>query len=253
MSLREMDLLGTPLSLTTYSELIACCAEWGRVEPVAVDFSNTQIVTMRRRDREFRETTRCMDRFVPDGMPLIWALNDRGAGLADRVYGPTFLRRCVAATASTHSHYFLGGSEECGRRLVGNLTFRSPDLRVAGSHHGPCDDEGRLAGEADDQVVHEINEAGADFIWVGLGTPKQYAWIQRNKSRLRRGVILAVGYAFDVNAGTKADAPMWMQRAGLTWLFRMKEEPGRLAGRYLRWNSLYLFELARDLVRASVG
>jgi N-acetylglucosaminyldiphosphoundecaprenol N-acetyl-beta-D-mannosaminyltransferase len=241
-----MNLLGTPLCLTTYDALIAGSRTWGRDAPVAVDFSNTQIVTMRGLDEAFRRTTRCMDLFVPDGMPLIWALNDRGAGLQDRVYGPTFLRRCIAANADGPQHYFLGGSEECGRRLVANLKRATPGLRVAGTYHGPCDAEGRLEGDDDDRVVREINEAGADFIWVGLGTPKQYAWIERNKRRLRRGVILAVGYAFDVNAGTKADAPMWMQRAGLTWLFRMKEEPRRLAGRYLKWNSLFLYCLLRE-------
>ena len=81
-------------------------------------------------------------------------------------------------------------------------------------------------------------------------TPKQQEWIQENKARIQRGVVLAVGFAFDVNAGTKSDAPMWMQRLGLTWIHRMASEPRRLLWRYLRYNSLFIFYLVRDaLVR----
>ena len=98
-------------------------------------------------------------------------------------------------------------------------------------------------------IVDEINRLEPDLIWIGLGTPKQQEWIARNKPRLRRGVALAVGFAFDVNAGTKKDAPAWMQRMGLTWLFRMASEPGRLFGRYLNYNSLFLAYLLGDSIR----
>jgi N-acetylglucosaminyldiphosphoundecaprenol N-acetyl-beta-D-mannosaminyltransferase len=87
-----------------------------------------------------------------------------------------------------------------------------------------------------------------DFVWVGLGTPKQYRWVKRNKHLLRRGVILTVGFAFDVNAGTKPDAPLWMQRMGLTWIFRLFSEPRRLIGRYLRYNTLFVCYLFFDAV-----
>jgi N-acetylglucosaminyldiphosphoundecaprenol N-acetyl-beta-D-mannosaminyltransferase len=106
--------------------------------------------------------------------------------------------------------------------------------------------DGYFRGEDEEQIVAEINRVSPDFIWVGLGTPKQQEWIHRNKSRIRRGVIFAVGFAFDVNAGTKPDAPEWMQRHGLTWLFRLLSEPRRLALRYLRYNTLFVFYLCKD-------
>jgi N-acetylglucosaminyldiphosphoundecaprenol N-acetyl-beta-D-mannosaminyltransferase len=83
-----------------------------------------------------------------------------------------------------------------------------------------------------------------------LGTPKQQRWIHDHKSQLRRGVLLAVGFAFDVNAGTKRDAPLWMQRRGLTWLFRISQEPGRLLGRYLKYNTAFVVLLALEWLRA---
>lgn len=246
--IKSISVLGVSLANLDYEELVGFCEGVGKDAPFAVDFANTHILTLRLGDERFLEMSNSMDLFAPDGMPLVWAMNDRGAGLADRVYGPTFLRRCVEATPAPASHYFLGGSEECGRRLIENLRMRTPDLKVAGSYHGDCDDDGRLRGEDDETVVREINEAAPDFIWVGLGAPKQYAWIHRNKKKLRKGVILAVGYAFDVNAGTKADAPMWMQKTGLTWLFRLLSEPKRLAGRYARHNCLFLYHLFREMI-----
>jgi N-acetylglucosaminyldiphosphoundecaprenol N-acetyl-beta-D-mannosaminyltransferase len=98
-------------------------------------------------------------------------------------------------------------------------------------------------------VIEEINRLSPDFLWVGFGTPKQQAWVRRYKARIQRGVILTVGFAFDVNAGMKPDQPLWMQRLGLGWLFRLCSEPGRLLGRYLKYNSLFLWYLLWDGIR----
>jgi N-acetylglucosaminyldiphosphoundecaprenol N-acetyl-beta-D-mannosaminyltransferase len=124
---------------------------------------------------------------------------------------------------------------------------RNPSLQFLGGYHGNCSTNGVL--EEDSRVCEEILAFAPDFIWVGLGTPKQYAWIDRIKPRLGRGILLAVGFAFDVNAGTKADAPLWMQRNGLTWLYRMASEPRRLVSRYAKWNTLFLWYLFSDAVR----
>lgn len=241
---RRLGVLGTPLECTTYADFTARCHELARSGGTfAVDFTNTQIVTMRRCDPHFRKVTERFDFFVPDGMPLIWCLNTQGARLPDRVYGPTFMRHCVLHSPEPFTHYFLGGSQECLDRLKAKFHSANPRIRIVGSRHGyfPATEE--------DEIVAEINKLGPSFIWVGLGTPKQQQWIYRNKPRIQRGVIFAVGFAFDVNAGTKPDAPMWMQRLGMTWMFRLGSEPRRLFGRYLRYNTLFLFYLLRDGLR----
>ena len=223
--LSTFDLLGTPLLATTYSELTARCHELARNGGTyAIDFTNTHIVTLRRRDPRFREVTHQFDYFVPDGMPLIWCLNARGAQLPDRVYGPTFMRRCLAASPAPWTHYLLGGSKAC----LTALQQRFQSLQIIGAR------DGYFAPEDEPAIMEEINRLSPDFIWVGLGTPKQQEWIYRYKPAIRRGVVLAVGFAFDVNAGTKKDAPAWMQRLGLTWIFRILSEPRRLTSRYLR-------------------
>ncbi len=237
---RTYDVLGTPLQATSYRELIERCHELARGGGVtAIDFTNTHIVTLRRQDPHFREITSRFDLFIPDGMPLIWCLNRRGADLHDRVYGPTFMRRCLEASPAPWKHYLLGGSAEC----VAALRQRFDFLEIVGTH------DGYFSVAEEPAIVDEINGLAPDFVWVGLGTPKQQDWIHRNKAKLNRGVLLAVGFAFDVNAGMKRDAPDWMQRAGLTWLFRILSEPRRLLSRYFRYNSLFVYYLAQDALR----
>jgi len=239
--------LGTTLDVTTYDKLALRCRELvSRPSPTAIEFANTQIVTMRRHDPEFRGITRQFDHFVPDGMPLIWCMNWKNAQLEDRVYGPAFMRILLAQTPAPFTHYILGGSEEVGRRLVKSAQSVNPGIQMAGSYHGGCKPNGELT---DAGVLEEINRLSPDFIWVAFGTPKQQAWIHKNKGRIRRGVMLSVGFALDVNAGTKPDAPMWMQRLGLGWVFRLLSEPRRLGPRYLKYNSLFLFYLCWDGLR----
>ncbi len=234
---RTFDLLGTPLLATTYEGLTEFAQALAKDRgPHAIDLTNTHIVTLRRHDPHFRDITHSFDYFVPDGMPLIWCLNAQGAGLRDRVYGPTFMRRCIEASPSPWTHYLLGGSAEC----VAALRERFASAQIVGARHG------YFSPNEEDEIVAEINRLAPDFIWVGLGTPKQQEWIHRHKFHIRRGVLFAVGFAFDVNAGLKRNAPPWMQRAGLTWVFRILTEPGRLFSRYLRFNSLFLYYLAKD-------
>lgn len=241
--MKTIDVLGTPLAITTYEELTRDCQRLARTGGVhTIDLTNTQIVTMRRHVAEFRRLTGEVNYFIPDGMPLIWTLNRRGAGLVDRVYGPKFMRHCVTRSPAPFTHYFLGGSAECLAALEQRLLAEQPGLKIVGSRNG------YFSPKDEAEIIDEINVLAPDFIWVGLGTPKQQAWIHRHKSKIRRGIILAVGFAFDVNAGTKPDAPEWMQRRGLTWLFRAASEPRRLALRYLRYNSLFLFYLIKDAV-----
>ena len=249
-AIRELPVLGTPLLITRYGELIEECRRRAALPRVtAIEFANTQVITKRRAEPEFRELTDAYDWFAPDGMPLIWCLNAQGASMSDRVYGPTFMRECLQATPKPAKHFLLGGSGDVGKRLRDAIRAWNPDTEVVGSFHGMVDMKGCLSGGGDEELVTEINRLSPDFIWVGLGTPKQQAWIHRNKERLRRGVVFGVGFGFDVNAGTKRDAPAWMQRAGLTWLHRVASEPRRLTGRYLKYNSLFLLYLLRDGVR----
>jgi N-acetylglucosaminyldiphosphoundecaprenol N-acetyl-beta-D-mannosaminyltransferase len=248
--MKKMHVLDAPLLVTNYEELAALCVQWSRDSRChLMEFVNTQIVTMRRHDARFRELSKAYDDLVPDGMPLVWCLNRAGAGLRDRVYGPTFMRRFLESAPAGSTHYLVGGSAECGVRLRDLFLRLNPGLKFVGFFHGLCTADGLLEGAAESEVVAEINRLSPDFVWVGFGTPKQQAWAGRHKHLFRRGVVLTVGFAFDANAGLKPDAPGWMQRAGLTWLHRMASEPRRLIPRYVKWNSLFVYYLLWDGLR----
>jgi N-acetylglucosaminyldiphosphoundecaprenol N-acetyl-beta-D-mannosaminyltransferase len=233
--------LSTDLACMDYNDLgahlLARCRQPG---PYAVDFSNTHIVTMRRHDPSFAAATTSIDLFVPDGMPLIWCLNRQGAGLQDRVYGPAFMGKFLASCPSDFSHFFLGGSPECGEKLSERLLETNPHLNISGFQHG------YFKSDQESNIFKNILTNRPDFVWIGLGTPKQQELLNRLKPLLPKGILLAVGFAFDVNAGTKPDAPAWMQRIGLTWAYRLASEPRRLAARYFKWNSLFLYYLLKS-------
>jgi N-acetylglucosaminyldiphosphoundecaprenol N-acetyl-beta-D-mannosaminyltransferase len=246
----EFTVLGTPLLATTYDDLAARCRDWARGPScVSMEFANTQIVTLRRHDPRFRDLTAAYDHFIPDGMPLVWCLNRAGASLPDRVYGPTFMREFLTQAPAGSTHYLLGGSEECGARLRERFGRANPAIRFVGSFHGRCGLDGLLEGDAEQRVMADLDRVSPDYIWVGFGTPKQQAWIKQHAHRIKRGVILTVGFAFDVNAGMKPDAPLWMQRLGLTWMSRLLSEPKRLGPRYAKYNFLFLWYLLADGLR----
>jgi N-acetylglucosaminyldiphosphoundecaprenol N-acetyl-beta-D-mannosaminyltransferase len=205
-------------------------------KPTIVDFTNTHITVLRLTDPEFRRRTESVDHFVPDSMPLTWCVN-LAAGktvMPDRVYGPEFMSRCLRNSPPHIKHYFLGASEDCITDLIKETKRLNPQLNICGSHHG------YFTQEEWPRVLESINASAPDVIWVGLGTPKQQEFTSWAKGKVNQGWLLNVGFAFDVNAGRKSDAPKWMQSVGLTWLYRLASEPKRLGPRYAKFNSLFL-------------
>lgn len=244
MSKHEIiEVIGTPCLSTDKATLLARIENRQLPRPLSVDFTNVHIVTQRRVDPAFRECTSRVDYFVPDSQVLRWAVNLLGGRMQERIYGPDFMAYAIGATSPDTRHYLLGGSEECLQRLREEITRRNPQFNIVGARNGyfsPAEAE---------EVVRDIEAAAPDVIWVGLGTPKQQQWIHEHKHRFPNAVLLAVGFAFDVNAGTKKDAPRAWQKLGLTWLFRLLSEPRRLFWRYAKYNTLFLWFLVQQLCR----
>lgn len=232
---------GTDFTPTTYGDLAENVYSCAPAPAKIVDFSNTHITVLRKIDSNFRLATDSVDYFVPDSMPLTWCVN-LAAGktiMPDRVYGPEFMKRCLRDSPSTVGHYFLGASDKCLRDLIGAAKQKNPRLNVCGSHHG------YFADSAWSQILEEVKNTNPQVLWLGLGTPKQQEFSAWAKGELSKVWVLNVGFAFDVNAGHKPDAPRWMQNMGLTWFFRLASEPRRLLWRYLKFNTLFLFFATR--------
>ena len=178
-------------------------------------------------------------------MPLVWWCQWAGFARAGRVCGSDLLdAMCALAVQRGHRHYFYGGSPHVVEQLVSGLTQRYPGLVIAGYRSPPFRP---LSAEEDAADVAAINSACPDFVWVGLGMPKQEKWMAAHVGRIEATALIGVGAAFDFHAGTKPRGPRWMQRSGLEWLFRLISEPRRLAGRYLIDNTIFLGHAARQL------
>jgi N-acetylglucosaminyldiphosphoundecaprenol N-acetyl-beta-D-mannosaminyltransferase len=179
---------------------------------------------------------------TPDGMPLVWLARLDGHPEVSRVYGPdlmlAFLERSVVAG---YRHFFYGGGASVAQRLARRMRESFPGLEVVGALTPPFAAVEELTGP---DTVAALEEAHPDVIWVGISTPKQELWMARMRARLTAPVLIGVGAAFDFHTGSVPQAPPWMQRSGLEWLFRLLQEPRRLWRRYLFDNPWFLGELA---------
>lgn len=245
--LPSIGVLGTPVACATYDSALERIRTLAREpRPTAVCPSNTHILGEARHSPEFASTLARFDLVLPDGMPVVWALNLRGARLADRVYGPYFMRHALLNTPRPWRHFFFGDSEECLVELRRVLLELQPDIEIAGMLSPPF----RPFTEADEAFFADtINRADPDFVWVALPGVRMEQWIIDNQRRYRKGVFLAVGDAFTLLSGRRSFAPAWMQRLGLTWLYRLAKEPFRLGPRYLRYHSLFVSYWLWDAIR----
>jgi len=175
---------------------------------------------------------------TPDGMPLVWLSRLKGHRHVERVYGPDLmLALCKHSLERRYRHYFYGGAEGVPEQLAERLQQRFPDLVVAGTYSPPFRS---LSVREDAEIVQQINRTYGDIVLVWLSTPKQERWMAEHVGRLQAPVLIGVGAAFDFHSGRKAQAPRWIQRSGLEWLFRLLTEPRRLWRRYLINNPAFL-------------
>lgn len=188
---------------------------------------------------------------TPDGMPMVWSARIAGAKNTQRVYGPDLmLAVCERAAERGWGCFLYGATDEVLELLRANLSDRYPDLSIVGTHSPPFRP---LTPEEDDAVVREINESGAQIVWVGLSTPKQERWMANHVGRVNAPALFGVGAAFDIHAGTLRQAPRWMQRSGLEWFFRLATEPRRLWRRYAVNNPRFVYAISRRRPRITTA
>lgn len=202
-------------------------------------FMNVHVVMEARWRAVVRSALRAATAVLPDGMPLAWFLRWRGHRGQERVYGPDFTAAMLDRSARRGFRVYLyGGRPDTLARLERVLPRRFRGLKLAGTFPPPF--RARPDVTADRTDVRRINRVRPDIVFVGLGAPRQELWMGRNRSRVRAPVLAGVGAAFDFLAGTKPQAPRWMMRLGLEWLFRALTEPRRLGRRYLVSNPAFV-------------
>lgn len=236
---------GFPVAVSSVEEMSRALAEHApeAQAPCLVAAADVHVMTLGVHDPDYGAVLEKMDVVCPDGMPVVWKLNQglsAGERAAERVSGPDLMEALVRANAAYPElrHFLLGGDEEMLEVLGAVLKRKHPGFHLAGAYSPPF----RSWTEEDRRGMREaIASSGANVVWVGLGCPKQERWMAEQKELLPPAVYVGVGAAFAFHAGTVKRAPRWMQRNGLEWLYRIYREPGRLLRRYLKHNSLFVW------------
>jgi N-acetylglucosaminyldiphosphoundecaprenol N-acetyl-beta-D-mannosaminyltransferase len=243
-----VEVLGIPLGLTDYESALDWIDETVESGDRAyVCVCNVHAVMAAAEDPELQSALLNSDLNVPDGQPLVWAMNALGHSLRDRVYGPELMARSCARAATSGQRLYLYGGRNQGAlvQLALNLRQRYPGVKIVGGYsppHRPLSDEERVA------VIREINGSRPDVVWVGIGVPKQEKWMAAMRPELGAPVLVGVGAAFDFHAGLVPQAPPVLQESGLEWAYRLAHEPRRLWRRYLRYNPRFVHAFARQLI-----
>lgn len=192
-------------------------------QPRLVATANAEMVMLAQEDSQLAAVLAGADLIVPDGSGVVWAGRYLGQSVPERVAGYD-LSQCLLQKAATKGYgvYFFGGAPGIVQIAKKNAEIYYPGLRIVGTRDG-------YFGSADElEIINTIKASGADILFVGLGVPKQEKWLAAHLAELNVPVAIGVGGTFDVMAGTVRRAPVWMQRAGLEWLFRLLCQPKRL-------------------------
>jgi N-acetylglucosaminyldiphosphoundecaprenol N-acetyl-beta-D-mannosaminyltransferase len=239
----RFSLLDVPIAATSMSLAIQVVRSWiergdrGRM----VTFSNVHMLVEGIKNPEFAKLLKKSDMNCPDGMPLVWLGRYRVGKSVQRVSGPDFLPAFCAATADMNlRHFFYGGADGVAEKAAAELQRRYPQSLIAGFYAPPFRS---LTDEENEEVIRTINAARPDVVWVCLGCPKQEIWIDDIRGKLDVPVLLAVGLAVDILAGTRKRAPRILRNLGLEWFYRLCHEPLRLWKRYLVSNCIFLYRL----------
>jgi N-acetylglucosaminyldiphosphoundecaprenol N-acetyl-beta-D-mannosaminyltransferase len=199
------------------------------------------------RDPKLRSIISNADVVTADGMSVLWASRLLGRRLQERVTGIDLFEKLAARAAEQGlSVYLLGARDESVSAVARLLAARHPKLRVAGFHHG------FFEPSQSRRVATEIRRCGADLLFVGMGSPAQEYWIEDYLDTSGARFALGVGGSFDHVSGLSKRAPVWMQRAGLEWLYRLSREPSRLWRRYLLGNSVFIWLVLRQKLKGRI-
>jgi N-acetylglucosaminyldiphosphoundecaprenol N-acetyl-beta-D-mannosaminyltransferase len=231
---------------TNYADATNRIIHWAQdAQSRSVFAANVHTVMEAYDDPLFRQLVNQADLVTPDGMPLVWSLQLQGLPHASRVYGPDLMPAVLkAAERASINVGFYGATSAVLRALLSRLRRQYPSLRVTYVQAPPFRP---LTAEEDCEVIRAITESQTRILLVGLGCPKQERWIAVHRGSIPC-IMLGVGAAFDFLAGTKPQAPRWMQSSGLEWVFRLAAEPKRLWSRYAKHNPRFAVLMLRQLL-----
>jgi N-acetylglucosaminyldiphosphoundecaprenol N-acetyl-beta-D-mannosaminyltransferase len=247
--MKRHTLLGLPIDCLTLDETmteIDRLVRSGGVHQHVV--LNAAKVVQAQSDAELCTAIVDCDVINADGMSVVWAGKLLGVPIPERVAGIDLMERLLAhASRARWPVYFLGARQPVVERVIDVETARHHGLVVAGYRNG------YWTADEEAAVVQKVASAAPTVLFVAMPSPRKEQFLARHRKSLRVPFVMGVGGSFDVVAGVIQRAPQWMQQAGLEWLFRLLQEPRRMARRYIVGNTQFAILVARDLVRHMLG
>jgi N-acetylglucosaminyldiphosphoundecaprenol N-acetyl-beta-D-mannosaminyltransferase len=208
---------------------------------------NVDHIVMAEHNERFRQAYQAASLSLVDGTPVLWASRLLRTPLPMKVSGSDLVMPLMERAAERgHRVYFLGGAPGVAEMARQKLEAVLPALQIVGIDDSRIDVSGDMSGS--DDIVERIRNAGPDLVLVALGAPKQEIWSQGRLNLLKPAVLIGVGASLDFVAGIQKRAPRWMSSMGVEWLYRLAQEPRRLAGRYLLRDPEFCLILLRQLL-----
>lgn len=238
VKLKTCNILGVNINVTNMEETVKVITE--NLEDVKGDYicvSNVHTTVMAYEDESYQDIQNAGFMALPDGKPLSIVSKKKGFREAERVTGPDLMEEVFKISEERgYRHYFYGSTQDTLDLLKIKLKEKYPELKIVGMYSPPFR---KLTIEEDKEIIKNINRVNPDFVWVGLGAPKQEIWMSEHKERVN-GLMIGVGAGFDYHSGNITRAPKWMQTLSLEWLYRLIQDPKRLIRRYLITNSKFI-------------
>ncbi|BBD58439.1 glycosyl transferase, WecB/TagA/CpsF family protein [Nostoc sp. HK-01] len=246
----KVNITGVQIDKYSFEEVVDIIVDYVLSDgsPRYVVTPNAQHVLTLQKDVHFQNIYSNAFLVVPDGVPLLWAARFLQKPLKGRVNGTDLFEKLCEVSASKGLRLFLlGGRPEAAKKVAEILQARHPDLKIVGTHCPPYGFESNAAELA--LINCKIKEAAPHILFVGLGAPKQEKWIYSNYQQLNVPISIGIGVSFELVAGMVQRAPVWMQKSGLEWLFRLMVEPKRLWQRYIVGNPLFIWLVVKQKLR----
>lgn len=244
--MKSCNILKVNINVTNMNETVSYITDnLQKLKGNYICVSNVHTTVMAYEDEYYRNIQNSASMTLPDGGPLSVISKMRGFKYAERVTGPDLMEEIFKISEEKgYTHYFYGSTESTLEQLKINLRKNFPNLKIVGMYSPPFR---KLNSKEDKDIIRKINETKSDFLWIGLGAPKQEIWMYDHRNKIK-SLMIGVGAGFDYHAGKINRAPKLMQKYSLEWLYRLWQDPKRLYKRYLITNIKFIIRILIDKI-----